>query len=310
MSMTLLDLFHEKAMMPFPTIVCLVGSTRFFQAYQDANLRETPNGKIVSTIGCDTKADHDLQRGPIDKSRLDIVHLFKIELADEVSGPDYGWLYWQVNQSRNRVCTDIGQDAPLVGIRGECVKTRRAAMYQNRRAPTYTLRYHLTCRAARGHFCTRNLTRKAQPCHFVPACFPPASRLLPVFYPPSYVMTYAMMYISLQCSIWLCIVGRFTKKRGNAMERKLRLLSRCSSIGGIDFVWSHQLGRESTGQVEIEAVLQKQWPDVEKRLDIPTGCATRWHLGAPRLLYHCRSPHAKKRWWIVAFLRDVLGLAA
>jgi hypothetical protein len=28
--------------------------------------------------------------------------------------------------------------------------------------------------------------------------------------------------------------------------------------------------------------------------DIPTGCATRLLLGAPRLLDHCRSPHARK----------------
>src|SRR6266568_8134229 len=30
----------------------------------------------------------------------------------------------------------------------------------------------------------------------------------------------------------------------------------------------------------------------------PTGCATRLLLGVNRLLNHCRSPHAKKRWWI------------
>ena len=84
MSMTLIDLLHQKAMMPFPTTVCLVGSTRFAQAYQDANLRETLAGNIVLTIGCDTTSDHDLQFGSRDKTRLDILHLFKIELADEV----------------------------------------------------------------------------------------------------------------------------------------------------------------------------------------------------------------------------------
>ena len=84
MSMMLIDLLHEKATMPFPTIVCLIGSTRFVQAYQNANLRETLAGKMVLTIGCDTKSDNDLQLGPIDKTRLDILHLFKIEEADEV----------------------------------------------------------------------------------------------------------------------------------------------------------------------------------------------------------------------------------
>ncbi len=45
-----------------------------------------------------------------------------------------------------------------------------------------------------------------------------------------------------------------------------------------------------------------------KALAEPTGCATRWLLGVNRLLNHYRPPHAKKRWWIVAFLRDALGL--
>jgi len=81
---TLADLLQEKATMPFPTVVCLVGSTRFFQAYQQANLHETLAGKRVLTIGCDTKADHDLRLVAIDKTRLDILHLFKIECADEV----------------------------------------------------------------------------------------------------------------------------------------------------------------------------------------------------------------------------------
>lgn len=30
-----------------PTIVCLCGSTRFLQAFREANLRETLDGKIV-----------------------------------------------------------------------------------------------------------------------------------------------------------------------------------------------------------------------------------------------------------------------
>ena len=34
-----------------PVIVCLCGSTRFYQAFQDANYRETMMGKIVLTVG-------------------------------------------------------------------------------------------------------------------------------------------------------------------------------------------------------------------------------------------------------------------
>lgn len=77
-------------MMERPVIVCLCGSTRFYQAFQKANLTETLDGKIVLTIGCDTKSDGDLFGGwdkrevEALKKRLDELHLRKIDLADEV----------------------------------------------------------------------------------------------------------------------------------------------------------------------------------------------------------------------------------
>ena len=56
------------------------------------------------------------------------------------------------------------------------------------------------------------------------------------------------------------------------MRTPLSLLSLCSGIGGIDYVWSHLLKQEIAGQIEndpyCQAVLQKQWPDVMKRSDI------------------------------------------
>lgn len=73
-----------------PTVVCLCGSTRFFDTFQRANLEETLDGKIVLSIGCDMKADdelfkdksiHELTRI---KEALDQLHLRKIDLADEV----------------------------------------------------------------------------------------------------------------------------------------------------------------------------------------------------------------------------------
>lgn len=72
-----------------PTIVCLCGSTRFLGAFQDANLRETLAGKIVLSIGCDTKSDHDLfgasgEQREVLKRSLDWLHKRKIDLADEI----------------------------------------------------------------------------------------------------------------------------------------------------------------------------------------------------------------------------------
>ena len=67
-----------------PKIVCLCGSTRFMKVFRQANLTETLAGKIVLSIGCNTKSDDALGLSVKDKKRLDELHLRKIDLADEV----------------------------------------------------------------------------------------------------------------------------------------------------------------------------------------------------------------------------------
>ncbi len=73
-----------------PTIVCLCGSTRFSAAFREANFRETLAGRIVLSLGCDTRSDRDLfqtlseQEWNQVKTRLDELHLRKIDLAEEV----------------------------------------------------------------------------------------------------------------------------------------------------------------------------------------------------------------------------------
>jgi hypothetical protein len=71
-----------------PRIVCLCGSTRFLEAFQQANLTETLGGKIVLSIGCNTKSDTDLMAaGELTedlKRQLDELHKRKIDLADEI----------------------------------------------------------------------------------------------------------------------------------------------------------------------------------------------------------------------------------
>ena len=84
MTISLQDLLRLKDETARPIVVCLCGSTRFMQAFQDANLRETLAGKIVLSIGCDAKSDQDLALGPVDKTILNLLHLFKIDLTDEI----------------------------------------------------------------------------------------------------------------------------------------------------------------------------------------------------------------------------------
>ena len=72
------------------TIVCLCGSTRFKDAFTEAQLKETLEGKIVLTIGCNMKSDQDIfghmtpKEFADTKRRLDQLHFRKIELADEI----------------------------------------------------------------------------------------------------------------------------------------------------------------------------------------------------------------------------------
>lgn len=67
-----------------PRIICLCGSGRFKEAFDKAEFDLTMEGKIVLTIGCNTK---DIARD-IDWARykpmLDELHKRKIDLADEV----------------------------------------------------------------------------------------------------------------------------------------------------------------------------------------------------------------------------------
>lgn len=74
----------------FPTIVALCGSTRFWREFQAASLRETMAGRIVLSIGAASGTDDEhfgnLPREEYDnvKHVLDLLHFYKIDLADEV----------------------------------------------------------------------------------------------------------------------------------------------------------------------------------------------------------------------------------
>jgi len=73
-----------------PVIVCLCGSTRFFRAFDDANLKETLEGKIVLGLGSSGQSDAELFAGwSVEavlkvKQKLAELHFEKIRLADEI----------------------------------------------------------------------------------------------------------------------------------------------------------------------------------------------------------------------------------
>ena len=73
-----------------PKIVCLCGSTKFYEQFKEANCRETMDGKIVLSVGCFIhQPDAQLGGGTVDyttdqKRALDELHKRKIDLADEI----------------------------------------------------------------------------------------------------------------------------------------------------------------------------------------------------------------------------------
>lgn len=71
-----------------PRIVCLCGSTRFYQAFQETNYRETMAGRIVLSVGHYPNSDgsHGEQVGctPEQKIELDKLHKQKIDISDEI----------------------------------------------------------------------------------------------------------------------------------------------------------------------------------------------------------------------------------
>jgi hypothetical protein len=75
---------------PLPTIVCLCGSTRFYDAFQAANYERTMAGEIVLSVGFypHAKAEHGHGEGvghdSAEKVSLDELHKRKIDLADRV----------------------------------------------------------------------------------------------------------------------------------------------------------------------------------------------------------------------------------
>ena len=75
---------------PIPLIVCLCGSTRFYDEFQRVNYDLTMTGRIVLSVGFypHAKAEHGHGEGvghdSAEKVALDELHKRKIDLADEV----------------------------------------------------------------------------------------------------------------------------------------------------------------------------------------------------------------------------------
>jgi len=76
-------------MSPKPKIVCLCGSTKFYEQFQIANFEETLKGNIVLSVGFyphSSKQAHGQNIGITEKQKheLDELHKRKIDISDEI----------------------------------------------------------------------------------------------------------------------------------------------------------------------------------------------------------------------------------
>lgn len=109
-----MGLYESKEDVPErPKIVCLCGSTRFMEAFQEANLRLTCEMNIVLSVGCNTKSDRDLLfSGEMTeelKERLDWLHKRKIDMCDEVFVLNVGGYIGESTRSEIDYALKIGK---------------------------------------------------------------------------------------------------------------------------------------------------------------------------------------------------------
>jgi len=72
-----------------PTVVCLCGSTRFYEEFMQQNYLETMKGNIVLSVGFFLHSSNQvhgetIRITPEQKIMLDELHKRKIDLADEI----------------------------------------------------------------------------------------------------------------------------------------------------------------------------------------------------------------------------------
>ena len=97
-----------------PKVVCLCGSTRFYDAFESANYEETMGGKIVLSVGF---YNHSLDRmhgeyvgcTPEQKIMLDELHKRKIDICNEVLVLNVGGYIGESTRSEIEYAEKIGR---------------------------------------------------------------------------------------------------------------------------------------------------------------------------------------------------------
>jgi hypothetical protein len=97
-----------------PTIVCLCGSTRFYEHFMRANYEETMAGRIVLSVGFYPHAQEEMHHEQVgctsdQKRALDELHCRKIDLADEILVLNVGGYVGQSTLGEIAYCRKLGK---------------------------------------------------------------------------------------------------------------------------------------------------------------------------------------------------------
>ena len=101
------------------TIVCLCGSTKFKDAFIEANFRETMKGHIVLSVGFFRHTDEVRSCTEEEKKMLDALHFDKIELADEVLVLNVGGYIGESTQSELDYAIEHGKNIRYLEAQNE-----------------------------------------------------------------------------------------------------------------------------------------------------------------------------------------------
>lgn len=91
-----------------PIIVCLCGSTKFKDAFTDANQRLTLEGNIVLSVGVFSHSAN-IEISESDKHKLDELHKRKIDLADKILILNVGGYIGNSTQNEIEYATQQGK---------------------------------------------------------------------------------------------------------------------------------------------------------------------------------------------------------
>lgn len=97
-----------------PNVVCLCGSTKFWEQFRDQGLRLTLEGVIVLSIGISapdsiTFANPDSPETRKIKAKLDILHLRKIDMSDEILVLNVGGYVGESTEREIEYATSLGK---------------------------------------------------------------------------------------------------------------------------------------------------------------------------------------------------------